>query len=151
MSCGSAYVFSCHKNTPLMLLFCICTCNYLHQKVEKRNINTILAVSNLPITYVRTSKIYFILTYSSEIRGLCSMNSSSKTLQNLLYQKTHIFFFISCNFSFGLCTNSRNGKICRKIMFKDLVLCTRTKLYLNNKKEVICVFYIIVYWLNSNT
>ena len=73
MSCGSAYVFSCHKNTPSMLLFCICTCNYLHQKVEKRNINTILAVSNLPITYVRTSKIYFILTYSSEIRGLCSI------------------------------------------------------------------------------
>ena len=38
-----------------------------------------------------------ILKHSSEIRGLCSMNCSSETLQNLLYfmyKKTHVVFFV---------------------------------------------------------
>ena len=54
----------------------------------------------------------YIIAHSSEIRGLRSTKCSSETLQNLLYflyKKTHVVFFISCNFIFlpyecpGLC------------------------------------------------
>ena len=58
------------------------------------------------------SSIYTYLLHSSEIRGLRSTNCYSETLQNLLYfmyKKTHVGFFILCNFIFlpyewpGLC------------------------------------------------
>ena len=50
-----------------------------------------------------TYQICIMHIYSSEIRDLSSTKCSSKTLQNLLYflyKKTHIIFFIFCNFTF---------------------------------------------------